>query len=152
MECVHSVLTDNAAFGASYEKGAVRILTAFRLHCFRALASVVSLPRSVWKLAPRPMRGFFLRGLICSSNRHAKPPRRETSRGKFGIRLGEIAYGLILTSRARLLTSRLAVARARRTRTSPPAIRQHHKFLTCGAIAQLDDVALRSALSELRSL
>ena len=43
------------------------------------------------------MRGFFLRGLICSSNRHAKPPRRETSRGKFGIRLGEIAYGLILT-------------------------------------------------------
>ena len=140
MECVHSVLTDNATFGASYEKGAVRILTAFRLHCFRALASVVSLPRSVWKLAPRPMRGFFLRGLICSSNRHAKPPRRETSRGKFGIRLGEIAYGLILTSRARLLTSRLAV------------IRQHHKFLTCGAIAQLDDVALRSALSELRSL
>ena len=61
MECVHSVLTDNATFGASYEKGAVRILTAFRLHCFRALASVVSLPRSVWKLAPRPMRGFFTR-------------------------------------------------------------------------------------------
>jgi len=37
MECVHSVLTDNAAFGASYEKGAVRILTAFGLHYFRAL-------------------------------------------------------------------------------------------------------------------
>ena len=139
MESVHSVLTDNATFGASYEKGAVRILTAFRLHCFRALAGVVSLPRSVWKL-PRVRSAVFLRGLICSSNRHATPPRRETSRGKFGIRLGEIAYGLILTSRARLLTSRLAV------------IRQHHKFLTCGAIAQLDDVALRSALSELRSL
>ena len=37
MECVHSVLTDNAAFGACYEKGAVRILTAFGLHYFRAL-------------------------------------------------------------------------------------------------------------------
>jgi hypothetical protein len=32
-----------------------------------------------------------------------------------------------------------------------PAIREHHKLLTCGAVAQLDDVALRSALGELRS-
>jgi len=38
------------------------------------------------------------------------PPAKGTSRGKFGIRLGEIAYGLILTSRARLLTSRPAGA------------------------------------------
>ena len=76
MECVHSVLTDNATFGASYEKGAVRILTAFRLHCFRALASVVSLPRSVWKLAPRPMRGFFNAAWICSSDRHATHPAK----------------------------------------------------------------------------
>ena len=139
MECVHSVLTDNAAYGAYYEKGAGRILTTFGPHCFQASAAWY-LCRVPCGNLPRVRCAVFLRGLICSSNRHAKPPRRETSRGKFGIRLGEIAYGLILTSRARLLTSRLAV------------IRQHHKFLTCGAIAQLDDVALRSALSELRSL
>ena len=80
MECVHSVLTDNATFGASYEKGAVRILTAFRLHCFRALASVVSLPRSVWKLAPRPMRGFLTRpGFEAATDR--QNPREGGPRG-----------------------------------------------------------------------
>ena len=32
------------------------------------------------------------------------------------------------------------------------AQRQHHKFLTCGAVAQLDDVAFRIAFGEPSSL
>ena len=139
MECVHSVLTDNATFGASYEKGAVRILTAFRLHCFRALASVVSLPRSVWKLAPRPMRGFFTRPDL-QQQQTRKTPAKGDLAGEVWDTSGRDCLWSDSDQAARLLTSRLAV------------IRQHHKLLTCGAVAQLDDVALRSALGELRSL
>ena len=150
-ECVHSVLTDNATFGASYEKGAVRILTAFRLHCFRALAGVVSLPRSVWKL-PRVRSAVFFTRPDLQQQQTRKTPAKGDLAGEVWDTSGRDCLWSDSDQAARLLTSRLAVARARRTRTSPPAIRQHHKFLTCGAIAQLDDVALRSALSELRSL
>ena len=37
-------------------------------------------------------------------------------------------------------------------RLAHPAIRQHHKFLTCGAVAELNDVAFRIAIGEPSSL
>ena len=95
MECVHSVLTDTKPSVNRMKRARCGFTTpdltatALRQRGISAAFRVETCPASDAR--------FFLRGLICSSNRHAKPPRRETSRGKFGIRLGEIAYGLILT-------------------------------------------------------
>ena len=141
---------DNAAFGAAYKKGAVRIyhVRTSLLPCFgwRGISAVFRV-----ETCPGPMRGFFYAAWICSSNGHA-PPREGDLAGEIWDTSGRdcLWSDSDQPSKATYIAPRGRTRR--RTRTSPPCHPPASQVLTCGAIAQLDDVALRSALGELRSL
>jgi len=82
MECVHSVLTDNAAFGESYEKGAVRIYHSGP-HCYRASAAWYLCRVPCGNLPRVRCAGFLTRPGFAAATDTQPTPRRGTSRGKF---------------------------------------------------------------------